>query len=99
MFVSLIIIFTLNYIILLWLKLCRILYIQIYKSIKLVLDDLSIAHLVDAGFDPQFGARPIKRVIQREIINELSKQILSNNINTEKEIKITCNKNHLIFEN
>jgi len=69
------------------------------KNIKLVLDDLSIAHLVDIGFDPQFGARPIKRVIQREIINELSKQILSNNINTEKEIKITCNKNHLIFEN
>jgi ATP-dependent Clp protease ATP-binding subunit ClpB len=37
----------------------------------------AIAYLADKGYDPQFGARPVKRVIQRDVLNELSKKILS----------------------
>lgn len=45
-------------------------------------------HLGELGFDPQFGARPLKRVIQREILNELSKQILSGSIERDSVVSI-----------
>jgi ATP-dependent Clp protease ATP-binding subunit ClpB len=69
------------------------------KEIKLNLDELAINYLSEIGFEPQFGARPIKRVIQREILNELSKQILAGGINPKSEINITCSSNKLIFDN
>jgi len=69
------------------------------KDIKLVVDDLAISHLANVGYDPQFGARPIKRVIQREILNELSKQILSGKIEAQGEIRISFRNNMLIFDN
>ena len=50
------------------------------------------------GFDPQFGARPIKRVIQREILNELSKEILSGKINRESKIRVSTEFGVLKFE-
>ena len=43
-----------------------------------------IAHISTTGFDPQFGARPIKRMIQKELLNELSKQIIAGTLETGK---------------
>ncbi|MDD3737864.1 MAG: ATP-dependent chaperone ClpB [Lentimicrobiaceae bacterium] len=57
--------------------------------------DLIVKH----GYDPQYGARPIKRLIQREILNQLSKLILSNSINKEKPIYIDADDEKIIFNN
>jgi ATP-dependent Clp protease ATP-binding subunit ClpB len=51
------------------------------------------------GFDPQFGARPIKRVLQKNLVNELSKMILEGNVNKEKEIVVDGNDGKLVFSN
>src|SRR5690606_35545888 len=48
----------------------------------------AINYLAEKGFDPQFGARPVKRVIQREVLNQLSKEILSGQITTDSIILI-----------
>jgi len=57
-------------------------------------------HLGKAGFDPQFGARPLKRVLQREVLNELSKQILSGKVKPESVIAIDLNdRNEIEFIN
>lgn len=55
--------------------------------------------LGELGYDPQFGSRPLKRVIQREVLNELSKQIIAGSVNKEKPILLKLDKNKLIFEN
>ncbi|MCL2642875.1 MAG: ATP-dependent chaperone ClpB [Candidatus Bathyarchaeota archaeon] len=59
----------------------------------------AIEHIAKIGFDPQFGARPIKRVIQKEIINELSKMILSNQIDKTATITIDEKDKQLTFSN
>ena len=48
----------------------------------------ALAHLAELGFDPQFGARPLKRVLQREVLNQLSKEILAGNINRDSVVGI-----------
>ncbi|MCD6113139.1 MAG: ATP-dependent chaperone ClpB [Bacteroidales bacterium] len=58
------------------------------KDIVLNFTENAVSHLADIGFDPQFGARPIKRVIQREVLNKLSKEILSGKIHSESTITI-----------
>jgi ATP-dependent Clp protease ATP-binding subunit ClpB len=55
--------------------------------------------LAAEGFDPQYGARPLKRVIQREILNKLSKLILADEIQKDKKIVISTKDNHLEFSN
>jgi len=56
--------------------------------------------LAQLGYDPQFGARPLKRVIQKKVLNELSKQILSGAINKDDVIELSVNKKHeFVFEN
>jgi len=57
------------------------------------------AWLAERGFDPQFGARPVKRVIQREVLNALSKSILSGALQTDSIILIDCFDNELVFRN
>ncbi|MCI5716869.1 MAG: ATP-dependent chaperone ClpB [Alistipes sp.] len=52
-----------------------------------------------AGYDPMFGARPVKRVIQREVVNDLSKRILAGEVNRERPIKIDAEGDHLTFAN
>lgn len=59
------------------------------NGIKIEADDKVLKHLGKVGFDPQFGARPLKRVLQREILNELSKEILTGNIAKDSVIGIT----------
>ena len=51
------------------------------------------------GYDPMFGARPVKRVIQREVVNDLSKRILAGEVNRERPIKIDAEGDHLTFSN
>jgi len=53
--------------------------------------------LGELGYDPQFGARPLKRVIQREILNELSKQVIAGKVSKEKPILLKLDKNKLEF--
>lgn len=59
------------------------------SGIKIEADEKVLAHLGKIGFDPQFGARPLKRVLQREILNELSKEILAGNIAKDSVIGVT----------
>jgi ATP-dependent Clp protease ATP-binding subunit ClpB len=54
------------------------------KDIHLLPSEELIAHISTIGFDPQFGARPIKRMIQKELLNELSKQIIAGTLETGK---------------
>ncbi|MEN8786659.1 MAG: hypothetical protein ABF270_02460, partial [Flavobacteriales bacterium] len=56
-----------------------------------------IEWLAQLGYDPQFGARPIKRVIQKKVMNELSKEILSGNVDSDKPIVIDCFENEIVF--
>ncbi|WP_163401097.1 ATP-dependent chaperone ClpB [Flavobacterium fluviatile] len=58
-----------------------------------------IKYLSDKGYDPEFGARPVKRVIQREVLNQLSKEILAGNITTESIILIDAFDGKLVFRN
>lgn len=59
----------------------------------------AIAYLAHKGFDPHFGARPVKRVIQKEVLNELSKQILTGNVKTDSIILLDEIDGLLIFRN
>ena len=69
-------------------------------GIKIEADDKVLAHLGTAGFDPQFGARPLKRILQRELLNELSKEILKGNIQKDSVIGVTLStENQVEFLN
>ena len=59
----------------------------------------AIVYLSEKGYDPQFGARPVKRVIQREVLNELSKEILSGKITAASIILIDAFDGKLVFRN
>ena len=70
------------------------------SGVSLDISDAARERLAKIGFDPQFGARPLKRVIQRELLNELSKQILAGSIHKDSVILIDIkNENEFIFEN
>ena len=69
------------------------------NGIDLAISKEAISWIAETGFDPQFGARPIKRVIQRSILNELSKKILSNAIDKSKIISIEVKNNEIVFIN
>ncbi|HUW86551.1 MAG TPA: ATP-dependent chaperone ClpB [Methanoregula sp.] len=69
------------------------------NDIRLTATKNAIQFIADKGFDPQFGARPIKRVIQKNLLNELSKMILEGNVNKEKEIVVDEKEGKLIFRN
>ena len=51
------------------------------------------------GYDPQFGARPVKRVLQRMLLNELSKQIIAGTINTDESIRVDAKGDEIVFVN
>ena len=70
------------------------------KGINIIIEDQVIQHLSQKGFDPQFGARPLKRVIQQEILNKLSKEILSDKVLQNSTIKLMLSKNNdIVFVN
>ncbi len=61
--------------------------------------DEAIDWLAQLGFDPHYGARPVKRVIQKQILNELSKQLLANKVNKDKEIIVDVFDGQFVFLN
>ena len=69
------------------------------SGIQMRLTDDAIAFLGKAGFDPEFGARPVKRAIQRYLLNDLSKKILSGDVNKEHEIVVDATGEGLRFRN
>lgn len=69
------------------------------NGITLEATDAAAAFLAKAGYDPEFGARPVKRVIQNMVLNKLSKDIIAQNIDREKPIVIDCVGDELVFRN
>jgi len=59
----------------------------------------AIAYLSEKGYDPQFGARPVKRVIQRDVLNQLSKEILAGRVKPDSIILLDDFDNELVFRN
>jgi len=69
------------------------------NGIQLEYSEEVVSHIAKVGFDPQFGARPIKRAIQHEILNELSKQILAGKVAVDSVVKIELQNGKLVFNN
>jgi ATP-dependent Clp protease ATP-binding subunit ClpB len=70
------------------------------QNISINITDEAIEWLSQLGYDPQFGARPLKRVLQKRLVNELSKQILSGKINKEDAILVSLDDNkQFVFNN
>ena len=69
------------------------------RDIKISFSDAVINWLAEEGFDPQFGARPLKRVIQKEIVNELSKKILSGEVKSDDTIVVDEKGGEVVFGN
>ncbi|MEZ5057491.1 MAG: ATP-dependent chaperone ClpB [Saprospiraceae bacterium] len=68
------------------------------QDMHIQLDETAKNYLADLGYDPQFGARPLKRVIQKELVNKLSKEILSANVGPGDTISVSTNPLGLVFE-
>ena len=69
------------------------------NDINLTFTDKAVQHIAIMGFDPQYGARPVKRVIQREVMNALSKKILSGEVSKDANITLDYDNNKLEFHN
>ena len=69
------------------------------SDITLNVTEAAVKFIAQAGFDPEFGARPIKRAIQRHLLNDLSKQLLAGAIDKSKPIKVDATEDMLTFSN
>ncbi len=67
------------------------------KEIELFVTDEALQSLVEQGFDPFFGARPIKRLIQKNVLNELSKQLIGGNIDTTNNLVLDAFDGKMVF--
>lgn len=65
----------------------------------LQLTDAAIEFISKAGFDPEFGARPVKRVIQKYLLNDLSKKLLAQEVDRNKPIVVDATEDNLVFKN
>jgi len=70
-----------------------------HQNITLDATPEAIDYLAQKGYDPQFGARPVKRVIQKEVLNQLSKEILAGKITTDSIILLDSFDGQLVFRN
>ena len=61
--------------------------------------DEAIEWLAELGYDPHYGARPVKRVLQKQVLNELSKQLLSDKVDKSKEIVLDVIDKQFVFLN
>jgi len=68
------------------------------KNIKILLDQKALRFISSRGFDPLYGARPIQRVIQKELLNPLSQKLLKKEIQPNVKIKVTANDLNLEFQ-
>ena len=69
----------------------------IERNIHLVVTDDAFEHIAEVGYDPYFGARPVKRVIQREVLNELSKSILAGTVDTAQNVIMDMFDSKIVF--
>jgi ATP-dependent Clp protease ATP-binding subunit ClpB len=69
------------------------------SGIQLQFSDYALDYLAEQGFDPQFGARPLKRLIQKEIVNQLSKRILAGDIDKSHPVLVDVFDNMVVFRN
>ena len=69
------------------------------QGFRLEVTDAAIQYLAEIGYDPEFGARPVKRAIQRYVLNDLSKKILASEVSNDKPITIDSFRNSLVFHN
>ena len=69
------------------------------QGFKIDVSDDAISLLADLGYDPEFGARPVKRAIQRYVLNDLSKKILAEEVSRDKPILIDALDGKLVFRN
>jgi ATP-dependent Clp protease ATP-binding subunit ClpB len=69
------------------------------EGIEMEMTKAAIDEIAKLGYDPQYGARPVKRVLQRNILNELSKMILAGKVNREHKIVIDFDGNTFVFQN
>ena len=69
------------------------------QGFRLEVTDAAIQYLAEVGYDPEFGARPVKRAIQRYVLNDLSKKILASEVSNDKPITIDSFRNSLVFRN
>jgi ATP-dependent Clp protease ATP-binding subunit ClpB len=69
------------------------------KGIDLQFTDYAMDYLCNKGYDPSYGARPVKRVLQRELVNELAKALLSGRLSKEKPVVADCFEDVIVFRN
>ncbi|MGL5682702.1 MAG: ATP-dependent chaperone ClpB [Marinifilaceae bacterium] len=69
------------------------------NGLEIELTDAAIHWLADEGYDPQFGARPVKRAMQRMLLNDLSKQILAEEVSKDHKIVVDVKDDKLVFTN
>jgi len=67
-------------------------------NIELKITDEAVSWIAEKGFDPQSGARPVKRLIQKEIINELSKELIAGKIPRDSVVKVAIEKGKIVFK-
>jgi len=68
-------------------------------GMKISMTDRAVDLVAEQGYDPQYGARPIKRLIQRNILNELSRKILDGSLRKDQDVMIDRDENGIIFVN
>ena len=69
------------------------------NGVELKITPAAINWLADAGYDPMFGARPVKRALQTYVLNDLSKKILAGDVNKDKPMTVDLDGDHLTFKN
>jgi ATP-dependent Clp protease ATP-binding subunit ClpB len=69
------------------------------KGLVLKFTDYAIDYLSDKGYDPSYGARPVKRLLQKELVNELAKALLEGNLNKDRPIIVDYFEDILVFRN
>ncbi|MEO7801125.1 MAG: AAA family ATPase, partial [Ginsengibacter sp.] len=69
------------------------------NGIVLKFSDYAIDYLAENGFDPQFGARPLKRLIQKQVVNQLSKKLLADNIDKTRPVLVDVFDGTVVFRN
>ncbi len=69
------------------------------QNFSILITEEAVEWLANIGYDPQFGARPVKRVLQKYVLNELSRKILSGNLDQDKPVWVDVKDNELIFRN
>jgi len=67
------------------------------KNLKISASEDAVEWLSQLSYDPQFGARPVKRIMQKQVLNELSKQLLSGSVDTSQTIVLDAFENNIVF--